>query len=255
MEFTKVFALAPGVTLALLAALGLGLALRLGWIKGRALSGAAAGALAAAVAWSAAMLPISRLVEYAAPLAILAAGLVARDALGAMRFPTQRSRLKALAAAGVLALALALNLNWNSRLVIENYLTVQETFYCQKTDVYRGRYFDGATKWLRENAPPHSTVLNFHWDDFPELFYSAPDYNYVVGLDPTFLSLYAPEKARALEDMRTGQRALDFAQLAEMFGAKYMLMRKYRAANFPLLKSGAVRPVFLDAEAVIYQLR
>src|SRR5205814_229048 len=137
----------------------------------------------------------------------------------------------------------------------------------------RGRFFDGAAAWMKKNLKPGTVVANFYWDDFPELFYCAPEMNYLVGLDPTFMRLAYPEKAKALEDMRVKERPpslsppperkpLDFARLKELFGTTHTVMRRYRAEKYGELYDASAHRfktdaagatlVYEDRQAVIY---
>jgi hypothetical protein len=40
--------------------------------------------------------------------------------------------------------------------------------------------------WARANLPPATYIANLFWEDFPRLFYVAPDYRYACGLDAMF---------------------------------------------------------------------
>ncbi|MCY3022823.1 MAG: hypothetical protein NTW87_27910 [Planctomycetota bacterium] len=244
-----------GLVGALLVAVAGAVLLRQGAVKGRALSAPAAAALGAALAWFAAMFVFMRMVEYFAPLAIIAAALVARDWAGdgppfRAVSPQQRPRVLACALACVLLVA---GLHEFSLLGVREVLRTKRPYFPSEQAWQRGRYFAGAAEWMSKNLKPHATVINFHWDDFPELFYAAPRQYYLVGLDPTFMRLAYPEHMAVLERMRTEAAPLDFATLGRLFNSEYVIMRRYRAAEYALLKSRAVQPVYEDETAVIYR--
>ena len=48
-------------------------------------------------------------------------------------------------------------------------------------------YYRGGVEWLSKNADRGELIFNTDWDDFPKLFFYAPDLAYVSGLDPTYL--------------------------------------------------------------------
>jgi hypothetical protein len=205
------------------------------------------------------MVTFERFIEYAAPCACIALGLVVRDLLGDLDFddperPSRRTaQVAALGGAVVVLLALhmwTLELNYAYLRVVEH-----DNFNDDALLFYRGRYFDGAAAWLKRNVPPKTVVANFYWDDFPELFYSAPEMYYLVGLDPTFMRLAYPDKALLVENMRLGKTPFNFATLQRTFGTKFVVLRTLNADKFPELRSDAAkaRVVFSDALAVIYR--
>jgi len=255
MDLASLVLALPGLLLALaLAILGAVLLLRR-QAQGRSLSAESAAALGAALAWFASIFVFSRLVEYFAPLLVIAAALVARDwSGGGLPFraarPEQRSRVLAFMLGCALFIA-----GLHQLAFLEVRARAHDTlrYFPSAEAWYRGRYFDGAAEWMKEHLQPQATVINFHWDDFPELFYSAPFQNYIVGLDPTLLRLQYPEKMAALEAMRTQAAPLDFGKLGRLFGSEYVIMRRYRAEAYRVLKDRVILPVYEDATAVIYR--
>ena len=251
----------PGPLMALILAVVLALRLRMGKLKDRTLSTESAAAVGIAAGWFASMFVFSRLIEYFAPMSALAAALVCRDALDPAWIASRPSRKVWLSGAAVLLLG---GLHWLSfeecSEIVNSTRPHRPAQIFISDDQWRdGRFFanstdGGAVKWLRDHVPAHSTIINFHWDDFPELFYEAPDYNYLVGLDPTFMRLPYPEHSATLESMRTGQIPLDFARFHQLFGADYLIMRNTRAAVYPELRSRKIAPVYADEGAVIYKI-
>ena len=241
---------------AFLAALIGALALWAGKVEKRTLSLESASMGCVALGWFAGMFIFSRLVEYFVPVALLFAGLVLRDLIeGRAENAGSKKQNSAgfLCAASMSVLVLACCQWWSLKLIRATQFSTRG-FYSSLEAWERGRYFDGAAKWMKQNIAAGATVVNFHWDDFPELFYSAPEYYYLVGLDPTLMQIPYPERAAMLEEMRTQKRPLDFKSLQKAFQSNYVIMRRYRAAQFPELQSGSIKPVFADKEAVIYRL-
>jgi len=252
----------PGMSAAIVFALVAAGLLRAGKISGRRLAPESAAVLCAAALWLAAMFFRSRLVEYFAPAAVFAAGLVWRDWLAvpaavdaekaATAQPISEGRrgwnLAALLA-GTLAIA---GLHSLSVMGMRGQALLSRRYYASDEAWKRGRYFDGAALWMQKNLKPGATVINFHWDDFPELYYSAPSQNYIVGLDPTLLRLAYPEHSRVLEEMRKEKTPLDFKKLGTLFQSQYVVLRRYRAATYPALKNRSMQPVYEDEGAVIY---
>lgn len=63
----------------------------------------------------------------------------------------------------------------------------------------------GAAQWLDAHATPGDKVFHLGWDEFPELFFFAPEQRYLVGLDPTFLYATDPERWRLWNDIATAR--------------------------------------------------
>lgn len=219
-----------------------------GWTTQKRLSGAALGTLAAAWATLLGTMVFPRFVEYAAPMAVLAAALAARELSkeggreALERIAKKNPAAVSLSLAGVLALVLGAVLN-----------AAAYTFTVGTGN--DGPRFRGAAAWMAENLKPGETVVNLWWDDLPELFYDAPAQRYLVGLDPTYMLRWDPEKALRLEAMRGGRTALDPEWLAEAFHARVMVLRAPYTRYYPQLDWKAWQPVYADATAAVYALR
>lgn len=257
LPLRELFVIMPLLAIVLLAAVAGAVLLRRGKLAGRQLSLEAALALGAALAWFGAMFVFSRAAEYSAPLAVLAAALVCRDLAGGIPAPLSTlappARTRRLLAVAAVVLLLAASHEWSFRLV-RAVARASRSQYPSEEAWRRGRHFDGAAAWMKQNLKPRTLVLNFHWDDFPELFYSAPEYYYVSGSDPTLLRLFRPDLSTLLEDMRVKKAPLDLGKLGAAFQAEYIIMRSYRAAEYPRLRASRLKPVFADEGAVIYQV-
>ena len=48
-------------------------------------------------------------------------------------------------------------------------------------------YYRGGAEWMNKNLEKGELIFNTDWDDFPKLFFYGPDFEYVSGLDPTYL--------------------------------------------------------------------
>src|SRR5262249_29304248 len=56
-----------------------------------------------------------------------------------------------------------------------------------------GMVFTGCATWIRDHAAPDEIIFTTDWDEFPELFFTAPRQRYLVGLDPTFMYVTSPD--------------------------------------------------------------
>ncbi len=67
---------------------------------------------------------------------------------------------------------------------------------------------------------PGTVVANLNWSDFPRLYYAAPQYRYLCGLDPTFgLAAENPETIKYAERIRMGLQAPHPKEMFEKTGA------------------------------------
>lgn len=244
-----------GASLPLVVLLGVSLA---AWLrKGSAPDAEARAAVAVAGTWLAAFFAAQRSVEYYVPAAIVAAALLLR---GLGRQPEVSALLESgarrrwVTGAGMAAVALLAALLQPLSELQERNFQLRASPFPTEAAWKRNRYFDGAGAWLRANLAPRTTVFHLSWDDFPELFYAAPEMNYIVGLDPTFLWVVDPERSRLMEETARGKRPVEPALLRTAFGSDVLVVRRYRAARNAELSRGKLPVLYADATAVVYSL-
>ncbi|MBN2451108.1 MAG: hypothetical protein JXR77_12010 [Lentisphaeria bacterium] len=141
-----------------------------------------------------------RMIEYAWPYTVLAVADVYR--LSAGQRPL-RFHLKLLALPLVLGLA----------------LTPVHMAYFRNAGIPIARQF---AEWIRERLPPGTYIANVRWDDFPHLFFAAPEYVYSYGLDPMFAYAANPERYSRIE--RICGRREPFpptAELRKLLGSRF----------------------------------
>ncbi len=84
---------------------------------------------------------------------------------------------------------------------------------------------------LQKHVPKGESIFHASWDAFPQLFFFAPEYNYVVGLDPTFLYLYSKEDFESYQAIVQGRIKLagkdfdPFHEIQTRFGMRYVIVR------------------------------
>lgn len=201
-------------------------------------------AVAVAWLWFAGCLWMPRMIEYAAPATGLAVGLLLRDLLAGTDLRaglsgSKRRRWLAGIGAGAVLLAAA-------------HSSALHTYLATAGEA-PARRFTGAAAWMKENLEPGETVINLWWDDFPELYYDAPEFRYLCGLDPTYMLRWDEAKARGLEAMRARKRALDGAWLADAFGSRLLIVRRPQADAYPDLKAAPWRMLYQDDAAALYR--
>lgn len=268
LRFMDLVTFMPGFTLLFCLALAGALLLRTRCVRNRVLSPESGAILAVAGAWFVAMFVFIRMVEYAAPFSVLACALVGRDLFtapaGEIGFLNLQagtpSRLQSmlLLAPALFFFHAATASNCNQAKILD---AAQRPYFDSDESWRDGRLFGKAAEWLKKNQKPKSVVLNMYFDDFAELFYDAPEFYFVSGMDPRLLFEHSPEKARVMEDMRTQKVPFDFARLGTMFDCDYLVLRRQRAQQFKQLQCElppdrrVLPPAYEDGTALIYALR
>ena len=107
--------------------------------------------------------------------------------------------------------------------------------------------------------PPGSLVFNTDWDDFPQLFFWNSHNVYVVGLDPTYMSLYDPALYRLWRSIANGSVPNPSAPIRERFGAQYVLSDTVEEQHKRFLAVAAEDPgleeVFRSEKAAVLRVR
>ncbi|HJQ97551.1 MAG TPA: hypothetical protein VJ826_04500, partial [Candidatus Polarisedimenticolaceae bacterium] len=81
----------------------------------------------------------------------------------------------------------------------------------------------GAAAYLRDHVPDGETVFHSDWDEFPQLFFTAPKLRYLVGLDPTFMLVTDPARWRLYHDVAYGLVADAYAPIRRDFRSRFVL--------------------------------
>ena len=115
--------------------------------------------------------------------------------------------------------------------------------------------YAGASAWLADHTPFGERVFQTDWDDFPRLFFYNSHNTYLVGLDPTYLSLQNPALYEQWVAVTRGKVALPSTSILEDFGARYILTD---LQHTEFLEQAALDPaleeVYRDHDAVIFKI-
>ena len=228
---------------AALAAVLLG-ALALGWHEER-IDRAALVGLGLAGVFGLMLFRSRRFVEYFPPFALIflafAVAPLLRGWLAQPAADRPWRRLAPAAALVALAALLALTLRDARALVADS----------RPADLYAD-----AMLWLREEAPPGTTIFQTDWDDFTRQFFYASDLRYINGLDPTFMQLYDETLYNEWVDITRGRRDTPGATIRDRFNAAYVFSDLNHdafldeAADDPVLEE-----VYRDQYAVIFAVQ
>jgi hypothetical protein len=116
--------------------------------------------------------------------------------------------------------------------------------------------YQDAAVWLSTNSPPGSLVFNTDWDDFPQLFYWDTNNVYVVGLDPTYMSLYDPDLYRLWRTITIGGQRAPSAMIRDYFGAQYVFTDVLHNSFLTVAaQDPGLEEVFRSPAAVVFRVK
>lgn len=183
-----------------------------------------------------------RAMEYACPFTVLATGLVVRDWADAGLFDDwAKKRLKLVkntltAAAAVL-------------------LVVSGMFGIRNIRNWEYPELHGFASWVGKTIPDGTVIANLVWGDFGMLFYSAPQFKYLMGLDPMFGYAYAPERVEKLERFRTGQLVMTPLEVSELTGSRFAFVPRRASPLAKLLIQNGFAVVYRSDDGWLFDLR
>jgi hypothetical protein len=186
---------------------------------------------------SAGLLAGSKAVEYAAPFSALALGLSLRDLNPAwLRKPRILRRL------GVTLVALLfLQACWLRASVVA-------------TEPSPDRFAETAD-FLRGQANEGEVIYHFSWGDFPELVWHAPEFRYIVGLDPHFLQLKSKHLWDRYADLAVCSYANPSKPIRSLFGARWAIVSlPWPGAEGCMAQDPNMELVFRSQGALVYRV-
>lgn len=114
--------------------------------------------------------------------------------------------------------------------------------------------FPEVYNWLRDNVPPNSLIFNASWGDWAWLYYGAPQFRYIAGLDPTFMYRAWPDLTKKYQQIANGDLTVDeFNEtIRNDFKTPYLLVSNGSSKTTELIeKSTCVQKQFEDKSGVM----
>lgn len=187
-----------------------------------------------------------RFIEYFAPFVVLSLAFIVNDT----------------AKSGALKAFLEKISTPNRRIIL--LITVILLFLMHLQTVFRfaydasGRQTYGLEKsadWIKKNVPEGETIAHMYWGDFSQMFYFAPEYRYLNGLDQTFMFVYDRRKSDYVQNMMYNSRFhLDPFELRRMFNCDYLVVSKKNNLLYIKTRDSWIDPVYEDDDSVVYKL-
>jgi len=156
--------------------------------------------------------PLSaRVIEYMAPVTVALAGRLATDLWLKNRALSGRRTVLQLCGAGVVVAALIT-------------FSVRTMFRAMGPPTSE---FTEIGEFMDTHIPEHSLVATINWCDFPMIFNAAPNYRYLVALDPNFGLAADRERMLRIERCRRTGYVLSPKELAELLTTRYVFVSRY----------------------------
>ncbi|MFH0818516.1 MAG: hypothetical protein V1898_00805 [Patescibacteria group bacterium] len=120
--------------------------------------------------------------------------------------------------------------------------------------------FLAAGKYLQEHTPRGSLVFHTSWDDWPMLFYYAPNNYFLVGMDPTFMYKKDLVKYKLWRDISDGKIKSSLAEIiSREFSCRYMIIDKTDEDSklfwAYLIRDKNIKVIYNDEEVIIYEIQ
>jgi len=138
-------------------------------------------------------------------------------------------------------------------LAVRDTVLVMRSFHDNDT-TYSWGQFESAAAWMHQHLPDGAVIFHGSWAEFPPLFYRAPEFRYVAGLDPTFLYLKDPARFVLWRETVEG-RVRDVSEVVEFYDSKYVLVHNEQQNLADAVRAdGDFLLVYEDGEVEIYML-
>ena len=194
-----------------------------------------------AVLFTGGMFVALRTVEYAVPFTVLFGALVFNEALKEnVLVPLRAKPLKMYLVYTVLAILLG---------VFSSSLNLALTPAMVHPAL-------GIGKWIQQNIPPETAVVNLNWGDFPTIFYANDRNYYLWGMDPVFSFALDGRHAKKVEKLLLNlERVRGSAKLlGRLTNAKYAVLLARRENFVNLLKRNDWKTVYETEEGTVFLL-
>jgi len=138
-------------------------------------------------------------------------------------------------------------------LAIRDAYTISDRFHDPR-HTFSWHQHRAATDWMKNHLPESAVIFHGSWADFPALFYHAPQFRYVAGLDPTFLYIKNPAMFVAWREASQG-RVRDISEVVGFYESKYVyVVDGQENLEAAVAADRDFRLVYKDDEAKIYML-
>ena len=109
--------------------------------------------------------------------------------------------------------------------------------YMLHKNFYRDHlFYEDSAAWIKKNVKEDSIIFTGDWDMGAVLFCNAPDYRYLVMLEPYFMYAYSPEKYFLWNKICNGKITQPSVTIVNEFGSNIVFVPHDRQALFRKLQ-------------------
>jgi hypothetical protein len=119
---------------------------------------------------------------------------------------------------------------------------IQEPVDLSKLDRKCQTKFDHNASCNKNNRPsynPNLIIFTGEWSDTPALFYGAPQFKYLVFLDPNFMYAYSPEKYNLWKKISDGKVLFPAIRIQKDFNSNIVFLTKHKRRLFNALRDSS----------------
>lgn len=116
--------------------------------------------------------------------------------------------------------------------------------------------YEAAGQWLAEHANEGDIIFHSDWDDFPILFFHAPNARFIAGLDPTFLYNADSELYWKWANITTGENSENLIHIiGRDFNARFVVIETDHTKMITNIKNdGNFTLSYEDEELLIFRV-
>ncbi len=107
-------------------------------------------------------------------------------------------------------------------------------------------------RWMSQNLPPGTLIMNLNWGNFPELFFWNTTEHYAMGLDPRLLNDPGQKKFLAWQTLYEGTATDPIHVIANDFQSSYVVVNSDMTAAKRMMDASGARLLYTDRDMFIY---
>lgn len=127
--------------------------------------------------------------------------------------------------------------------------------YLLSNRIYNG-HFEETARVIKEKIPPGATIFHANWSDSQYLLGLAPEYNYLVTLDPIYMYAWDKDLYQKYRHIAQAQSEKPLREIQELFNSSYIHTDKIYFYPFyqQLISTGRVEILFEDQVGALFKI-
>lgn len=118
---------------------------------------------------------------------------------------------------------------------------------------FTGNTLAGTCEWIKSHGVKNEIIAHSEWEHFPLLFRCAPEFRYLIGLDPTFLYLASPKTYTYFRELQENKATPSAYEFENQFSSSLFIVSKKRQPLINTLSQDLRWHIeYTDGEIVIF---